>query len=308
MYFQKIKEKEMMKTYWRTVGCVLLTVWLMPSAGYAQKEPVPAQKISNSLKMDFMYMSPGIFMMGSPAKERDREDSEKQHQVTLTKGFYIQTAETTVGQWRAFIQETGFKTTAEKIGYSWTWTGIEWKETKKRCWDKPGFPQTDEYPVTCVSWNDVQTFIKWLNRKEGKSYRLPTEAEWEYACRAGTETPFSVGNCLGNNANYDGRYPYADCPKGKYRKGTVPVASFSPNPWGLYDVHGNVWEWCEDIYDEEAYKGNVTDPLNLGKYKEHVFRGGSWVSYERYCRAANRNWEVPDTAYFDLGFRLVMIP
>jgi len=301
---------KIMKTYYYgwMVGYILLTVLLTPSASYAQKTGIPAQKISNSLKMEFMYISPGTFMMGSPANEVQREDPEKQHKVTLTKGFYIQSTETTVGQWRAFVQETGFKTNAEKIGYSWTWTGIEWKETKKRYWDKPGFPQTDEHPVTCVSWNDVHEFIKWLNRKEGKTYRLPTEAEWEYACRAGTETPFSIGKCLGDNANYDGKYPYADCPKGRYAKGTVPVASFAPNPWGLYDVHGNVWEWCEDVYDEEAYKDNVTDPLNIGKYKEKVFRSGSWVSYERYCRSANRNWEVPDTGYFDLGFRIVMTP
>lgn len=297
-----------MKTLGRMIGCILLTVWFSFSAAYPQNGGIPAQKISNSLKMDFMYISAGTFIMGSSAREQQREDGEKQHQVTLTKGFYIQSAETTVGQWRAYVQDTGFKTDAEKIGYSWTWTGIEWKETKKRYWDKPGFPQTDEHPVTCVSWNDTQAFIKWLSRKEGKTYRLPTEAEWEYACRAGTETPFSVGKCLGDNANYDGRYPYADCPKGKYRKGTVPVASFAPNPWGLYDVHGNVWEWCQDIYDEEAYKDNATDPLTLGKYKERVFRSGSWVSYERYCRSANRNWEVPDTGYFDLGFRLVMMP
>jgi len=303
-------ELRIMKTYYYgwMVGYILLTVLLTPSASYAQKTGIPAQKISNSLKMEFMYISPGTFMMGSPANEVQREDPEKQHKVTLTKGFYIQSTETTVGQWRAFVQETGFKTNAEKIGYSWTWTGIEWKETKKRYWDKPGFPQTDEHPVTCVSWNDVHEFIKWLSRKEGKTYRLPTEAEWEYACRAGTETPFSIGKCLGDNANYDGKYPYADCPKGRYAKGTVPVASFAPNPWGLYDVHGNVWEWCEDVYDEEAYKDNVTDPLNIGKYKEKVFRSGSWVSYERYCRSANRNWEVPDTGYFDLGFRIVMTP
>ena len=291
-----------------------LTMFIIPR-GMAQDEKNAAagleKKISNSQKMEFAYLSPGTFMMGSSPKERNREDDEKQHKVTLTKGFYMQTTETTVGQWRAFVKDTGFKSDAEKSKEAWIWTGIEWKGTKGVYWNKPNFNQTDQHPVTCVSWKDVSAFTKWLSKKEGKTYRLPTEAEWEYACRAGTDTPFNTGKCISaDQANYDGRYPYSGCPKSSRSKSTAPVAGFSPNPRGLYDMHGNVWEWCRDLYSEDAYrKHSPKDPVYEKKgYPERVYRGGSWVSYGRYCRSANRNWDVPNLGYFDLGFRLVMIP
>lgn len=211
----------------------------------------PEREFTNSLGMKFVYIRPGTLMMGSPRDEPERSDDEILHKVTLTKGFYMQTTQVTVGHWRIFVRSAGFKTEAETGDGAYGWTGSEWKKDKRYYWDNPGFPQTDEHPVTCVSWNDAQAFIMWLNQKEGKIYRLPTEAEWEYSCRAGTAIPFFFGKCLSTDvANYDGNYPLKGCPKGKYREKTVPVGSFAPNAWGLYDMHGNVCEWCQDWYGE----------------------------------------------------------
>ncbi|MBW2108300.1 MAG: formylglycine-generating enzyme family protein [Deltaproteobacteria bacterium] len=259
---------------------------------------------TNSLGMRFVYIQPGIFMMGSPSDEPGRDNDERRHRVTISRGFYMQTTEVTVGQWRAFVRETGYKTRAETGGGAYIWTGSKWKKKEGYYWDNPGFDQTDEHPVTCVSWDDVQKFIRWLNEKENKRYRLPTEAQWEYACRAGTDTPFSFGRCLSTNeANYDGNYPLSGCSKGRYRERTVKVASFSHNAWGLYDMHGNVWEWCQDWYGDYP-SGSVTDPTGPPRGSYRVVRGGGWSSFAGFCRSANRGWYFPGLRYDSLGFRL----
>ena len=192
------------------------------------------KKISNDLGMEFVYIPPGSFTMGSPSGEPERDDDEKQHRVTLTKGFYMQTTEVTVGQWRAFARETGYRTEAEIGDGALGYTDSGWQKDKKLNWKNPGFSQSEKDPVTCVSWNDAQEYIQWLSKKDGAKYSLPTEAQWEYAARAGTTAPFSFGNCLSTDqANYDGNHPMPGCPKGQYREKTVPMASFSPNAWGL---------------------------------------------------------------------------
>jgi formylglycine-generating enzyme required for sulfatase activity len=167
----------------------------------------------------------------------------------------------------------------------------------------------EDCPVESLSWTDVQNFIQKLNQMdEDKTYRLPTEAEWEYACRAGTETAFSYGKCLSSDqANFDGRRPSGDCPSGSYRETPVPVASFPPNPYGLYDMHGNVWEWCRDWYGSLPSDPAI-DPFgpSSGKYK--VVRGGSWYSLDDDCRSANRDRSAPTLRLEHIGFRLVMTP
>ncbi|MCP4351065.1 MAG: SUMF1/EgtB/PvdO family nonheme iron enzyme [Desulfobacterales bacterium] len=265
-------------------------------------------KIANSLGMEFVYIPPGTFMMGSPSGEPKRDDDEKQHRVTLTKRFYMQTTEVTVGQWKAFVRDTGYKTDAEKKGSAFVYKDGKWGYQKGYYWKNPGFSQTDSHPVTCVSWNDVQKFIKWLSQKENKAYRLPTEAEWEYACRAGTNTPFSFGKCLSSDqANYAGSHPLPDCPKGKYRKKTVSVASFSANSRGLYDMHGNVWEWCQDWYGKYP-TGSITDPIGPDTGSFRVLRGGGWYDLAWNCRSASRNRGRPVIRFSDFGFRLVLSP
>ena len=235
------------------------------------------KEIVNSIGMKFVYIQPGTFMMGSPSNELKRDSDERQHEVTLTKGFYMQTTEVTQGQWKAVMG------------------------------NNPSKFKGDNRPVEKVSWNDCREFIRKLNRQEGTDkYRLPTEAEWEYACMAGTTTPFYTGNCISTDqANYDGNHPMPGCSKGMYRKKTIEVASFSPNSWGLYDMHGNVYEWCQDWYEKNYPSGNVTDPEGASSGAVRVLRGGSWLSVAGDLRSANRLRSVPVNRHFSLGFRVV---
>jgi len=231
----------------------------------------------NSINMKFVYIPPGEFMMGSPPDEPGRSDDEILHKVTLTKGFYMQTTQVTQKQWMAIMGS-----------------------------NPSHFKHDENCPVEQVSYDNIQDFIKKLNLKEGADkYRLPTEAEWEYACRAGTTTPFYFGKCLSaNQANYDGNYPLEDCPKGQYREKTVPVGSFAPNAWGLYDMHGNVWEWCQDWYGNYTADA-VPDPTGPSSGSSRVLRGGGWNSVARYCRTAYRYYISPGSGLSYYGFRLV---
>ena len=281
-----------------------LDIRLKPVAAY-QSGTSQGKKISNSLGMEFVYITPGTFMMGSPSNEPGRDNDETQHRVTLTKGFYMQTTEVTVGQWRTFVRDTGYKSEAETGGGADIWNGSEFEMKKGSYWDNPGFSQTDNHPVTCISWDDTNAFIKWLSRKEGKIYRLPTEAEWEYAARAGTKTPFSFGRCLSTDqANYDGNRPLSGCSKGKYRKGTIPVASLIANTWGLYDMHGNVLEWSQDWLGDYP-SSSVTNPTGPSGGSVRVVRGGSWFGNARLCRSAFRIRVMPGLRSYYLGFRLL---
>lgn len=239
------------------------------------------EAFTNSIGMKFVLIPDGTFTMGSPSSEPKRDSDETQHSVTISKAFYMQTTEVTQGQWR------------EIMGNNPSYF--------KNC--------GDNCPVEQVSWNDAQAFIRKLNQREGVNrYRLPTEAEWEYACRAGTDTPFYFGNCLSTDqANYDGNYPMPGCSKGEYRKRPVRVGSFPPNAWGLYDMHGNVWEWCQD------WKGNypggyVTDPTGPSSGSYRVFRGGGWYYGAWACRSADRYYISPGDRRSSLGFRLARTP
>jgi len=285
----------------------IAVVFCLCMAGFLFAEE--KKPITNSIGMKFVYIPSGTFMMGSPENEPGRNNpNETQHKVTLTKGFYMQTTEITVGQWRQFVKESGYKTEAETENGSYI--GKSWKKENDTNWKSPGFEQWDSSPVTCVSWNDTQAFIKWLNRKEvTDKYRLPTEAEWEYSARAGTTTPFALGKCLSTDqANYDGNQPLSGCPKGEYRRKTVSVGSFAPNAWGLYDMHGNALEWVQDIFSNGAiYTAEQTDPIYAGdgSCKYRVIRDGNYYSEASGCRSANRFAGLPGISHNGLGFRLV---
>ena len=245
------------------------------SAVEAAETPKP---ITNSLGMTFVPIPSGTFMMGSPESEPLRDTSdETQHQVTLTKSFYLQTTEVTQGQWKAVMgnNPSGFSNCG------------------------------DNCPVEQVSWRDCQSFIATLNQLEGTTkYRLPTEAEWEYACRAGTTTPFNTGNCLSTaQANYDGDNPYTGCPSGTDRKAPVPVKSFSPNAWGLYDMHGNVWEFCQDWYGDYPSSA-VTDPAGPSGGDQLAVRGGGWRNNASSSRSAVRGHLLPYSSFNSSGFRV----
>jgi len=224
--------------------------------------------------IEFVYIPPGSFMMGSPTNESGRGFRETQHRVTLTKGFSMQTTEVTQGQWRAVMGSN--------------------PSQFRNC--------GDECPVEMVSWDDVQKFISKLNRKEGGSrYRLPTEAEWEYAARAGSTTRF----CFGDE---DSRLvEYARYDVNLWGRSTHSVAQKKPNAWGLYDMHGNVWEWCQDWHGDYP-SGSVTDPTGPSSGSNRVLRGGCCYGLAKDCRSAKRHRYKPVNSFSLLGFRLALSP
>ena len=226
--------------------------------------------------MEFVWVPKGCFQMGSPASEANRDSDEKQHEVCLSNGYWLGKYEVTQGEWEKVMGNNP----------------SHFKSCGDRC------------PVEKVSWDDVQRFIGKLDSKSGKRFRLPTEAEWEYAARARTTTPFSFGKTIGTDqVNYDGNYPYGNGRKGEYREKTMTVGSLPGNAWGLHEMHGNVWEWVQDWYGD--YPSNaVTDPTGARSGSLRVFRGGSWVIYAQFCRSANRYRNEPGFRRSDLGFRL----
>jgi len=225
-------------------------------------------------EMEMIYCPPGEFMMGSPTSEEGRNDDETQHRVRLTKGFWLGKYPVTQKQWQSVMGSN------------------------------PSKFKGDDCPVEEVSWDDCQVFIKNVNAALGCGARLPTEAEWEYACRAGTTTAYFWGNALnGDRANCDGNYPCGTKTKGPYLARTTPVGTYEANPWGLCDIHGNVCEWCADRYGDYP-TGSVVDPQGPASGVDRVLRGGCWVSNARNCRSAHRGGDYPgDRSYF-YGFRL----
>jgi len=237
--------------------------------------PKPPKPKTSKPEIEWVSIPAGTFTMGSPASEVDREDNESpRHQVTLS-AFKMSKYEITFSQYDAFCNATGRK------------------KPKDEGWGR------GNRPVINISWDDATAFAKWMG------CRLPTEAEWEYACRAGTTTPFNTGNNLTTSqANYHGNNPYNNNAKGEYREKTLPVGSFAPNAWGLYDMHGNVWEWCSDWYGGYSTSAQ-TNPKGASSGSDRVRRGGSWYSRAYYCRTANRIGDAPGNRYYYIGFRLV---
>jgi formylglycine-generating enzyme len=258
------------------------------------------------------------FLMGSPADQAGHEQNETQHRVKLADYLLYKFA-VCVGDFKRFIDDSGYQTDAEKANSSTVFDGKSWKSKDgiKWCHDVSGnVRESSEYnhPVLHVSWNDAGAYCRWLSKKTGNTFRLPTEAEWEFACRAGSEKPFHTGdNLTTGQANYNGNFPYKNNPKGIFRKKTSPVDSFEPNAWGLYNMHGNVWEWCSDRYGENYYdeckaNGIVENPEGPKTGSNRVIRGGSWGSGAEYCRSASRGSRTPDYRDSYVGFRLVFLP
>jgi uncharacterized protein (TIGR02996 family) len=254
----------------------------------AGARPVAAEAV-NSIGMRLALIPPGRFRMGSPSGdffgEEERRENEEAHEVEMTRPFYLGVFPVTQGQW---LRVTGnnpshFCATGGGRGRV---KGLD----------------TSDFPVEQVSWEDAQAFLAKLTalpeeKEAGWSYRLPSEAEWEYACRGGasSSTPFCFGNSLSSTqANFAGDQPYGDAGKGPWLERTTPVGSYRPNAFGLYDMHGNVEEWCEDWYDEG--------------YDAKVFRGGCWRSYGQNCRAAARNGFAPSYRAGHVGFRVAAVP
>jgi formylglycine-generating enzyme required for sulfatase activity len=297
----------------------------VPDRPVPPSTPTPGEKkhstVTNSIGMKLTLITAGTFQMGSPESDTEAFASEKpQHRVRITQPFYLGVHEATRGQFRRFVDEAGYQTEAEKDGkggWGWNEEAKKFEQNTRYTWQNPGFEQTDDHPVVNVSWNDAVAFAAWLSRKEGNTYRLPTEAEWEYACRAGTTTRYSMGDdpeglvAVGNIADGTAKAKYPDWTTIAARDGyiyTAPVGRFQPNRFGLYDMHGNVYEWCSDGYAADYYKQSpVDDPPGAAGAALRVRRGGSWGYDPRLCRSASRNWDSPGYRSSFVGFRLARV-
>lgn len=291
------------KSFSRTGTRVTLVVCVCCMVIAAQM--YPWQMNAAGVPTDFVRIPAGEFMMGSPQGESERTIIENRHRV-LVREFYLCQHEVTVGEFRQFIKATGYQTDAEKAGDSKNW----------QCGPNEQIRSDQEltHPVVYVSWNDAVAYCVWRSATDGQLYWLPTEAQWEYACRAGSATPFSTGQELrSDQANYNGNYPYKKIAKGLFRMSTTPVCSFSLNGWGIYDMHGNVYEWCydwfgDDYYTESFGRGIIRDPKGPADGTLRIIRGGSWNSDAQYCRSAYRDSVNPSGYSETLGFRIVLIP
>jgi formylglycine-generating enzyme required for sulfatase activity/WD40 repeat protein/serine/threonine protein kinase len=259
-------------------------------------------QITNSIGMKLARIPAGKFLMGSPENEPGRKDDEHQHEVVLTKSLFMGVHEVTVGQFKAFVKETGYRTEAETSGHGAFRRFAEDGQSKSdpgASWRDPKFEQTDDHPVTCVSWNDALAFCNWLSKKEGKKYGLPTEAQWEYACRAGSQSRFYFGDKEAELTEHAWFWSNAGVK-------THPVGAKMPNRWGLHDMVGNVWQWTADRYAADTYKKNPqTDPLGPDIGKNRVLRSAGWSQDVQHCRSAHRNSSDPSGCSTDTGFRLV---
>jgi uncharacterized protein (TIGR02996 family) len=244
--------------------------------------PLPTRRIAvgENSAMELVFVLPGRFLMGSPPNEAHRKDEEgPMHLVHLTRGFWLGSHLVTEGQWHSLLG------TQPRRGF-----------------------RGRLLPVSDVSWIDCQEFLDAMARQHARPFRLPSEAEWEYACRALTTTPFSHGHSLSSHqANFDGRHPYVNAPVGPWLSATTPIGTYRPNGFGLCDMHGNLWEWCSDWFDEGYYRSSAAeDPPGPSERRGRVLRGGSWYSYGMMCRCANRERNAPEVGTDNYGFRVAM--
>ncbi len=244
-----------------------------------------APVLTNGLGMQFALLRAGKFLMGSPKKEKGRQANEGPvHEVEIARPFYLGAFEVTQAQYQKVMGSS-----------------------------PSHFKDNPNNPVEQVSWEEAVAFCKKLSemgeeKRKKRLYRLPTEAEWEYACRAGAvSSPFHFGGSLSSTqANFDGNHPYGGAPAGPYLQRTTPVGSYSANAFGLYDMHGNVWEWCQDWFDETYYNESPRqDPQGPHDGERRVLRGGSWGVSGWCCRAACRNGYVPGGRSHGIGFRVL---
>jgi formylglycine-generating enzyme required for sulfatase activity len=245
-----------------------------PAPGDLWQEPLTGMKL--------IWIPMGSFRMGSPLSEKEREEDEGPLHIVNLTGFWMGQYPVTQAEWQKIMSSNPSR-----------------------------FKNGDDYPVEYVSWRDTQSFIKQLNKRHNDKYSfaLPTEAQWEYACRAGTTTPFYFGDNLSTDqANYNGNLPYKDGPMGVYRETTTLVGTFPPNDFGIYDMHGNVWEWCHDLYEGQYSLGEVNNPKGPLAGVSRVLRGGCWNDGAWICRSAYRNLSTPSSRHSYTGFRLIMSP
>jgi len=323
------------------LACALALI----SAAAAAQDPAPPPAVwRNSLGMEFVRIPAGSFAMGSaedpealardfPLLERRRfellADEAPVHQVRISRAFYLGRHEVTVGQFRRFIEASGYRPESEAdgtggYGYNPAYDpadsargdAFEGRDPRYS-WSNPGFAQGDDHPVVNVTWNDAQALAAWLSRSEGHRYRLPTEAEWEYACRGGSRSRYPHGDdpqALARSANTFDQSAAVFWPRWRQHAladsdghaFTAPVGSYAPNAFGLHDMLGNAWEWVADWHAETYYAESPgSDPQGPSEGSVRVRRGGSWHTWPLYARCTYRNWNTPQTRYTLVGMRLV---
>jgi formylglycine-generating enzyme required for sulfatase activity len=293
---------------------------LQLALAYADRPPAPTSSPTAGPTSPFrdcedcpeMVVIPaGRFLMGSPENEEGRDaDESPQHEVTISAPFALGKYEVTRGEFARFVEATGHE--AKSCYY---WDGDSWEEDAARDWRNPGYEQTDAHPVTCVGFEDAQAYIGWLGQESGESYRLPSEAEWEYAARGGTTTRYSWGDAAESACGHANGHDETSkrvngfdwesfsCDDGFAQ--TAPVGTFIANRYGLHDMSGNLWEWVEDRYHDN-YEGALSEgsPWLEGTNSARVLRGGSWFIYPRFLRSADRNRVGPVIRDYNIGFRV----
>jgi formylglycine-generating enzyme required for sulfatase activity len=256
---------------------------------YRRSNKSYTEDLGSEVKLTLMLIPAGEFVMGAPADEPDSLNYERPQHLVQVPQFLLGRYPVTQAQWRVVA------------GYE-QGSSIELNPD-------PSKFKGDNHPVESVSWEDAQEFCRRLSAKTGKKYRLPSEAEWEYACRAGTVTPFHFGATISSElANYRGSETYNNGPEGEYRGKTTDVGVFPANDWGLYDMHGNVWEWCEDNWhgNHEGAPGDGSAWVDTGSNTYKLVRGGSWIYYPNDCRSASRS--SSNEFNNNVGFRVVCEP
>ncbi len=291
--------------------CAGRTEWFQDIARGPEMVVVPAGRFTMGSAPDDIAALSKAYPNGTTGVYPDDTDwwetEGPQRTVTIAEPFAVSRHAITRGQFAEFVRDTGHEV---QIG-AYVWTGNAFERNPNAAWTVPGFDQDDDHPVVCICWHDANAYGAWLTAKSGKRYRLPSEAEREYVTRAGSVTPFWWGNSIAtSDANYDGNHTFGGGKQGCYRKGSVPVDCFAANPWGLFQVHGNVWEWCEDVWNDSyahapsdgAARTTARNEIDAGR---RVIRGGSWVLSPQLLRSANRLFNPAGERSHDLGFRLV---
>jgi formylglycine-generating enzyme required for sulfatase activity len=314
-----------------TVAIIFCSAAIRTAGGVQpdSNEDCPPAIVTNSIRMKLALIPAGEFLMGAPESDSDaNKDELPQHRVRITRQFHMGIHEVTVEQFRSFVDDTGHKTAAENEESSGYDSDNQMFQYNKRGfnWRNLGWKQSDDHPVLNVNWFDAVAFCEWLSRKESRRYRLPTEAQWEYACRAGTVARFIGGDSSNqlllianvqdeslaqlkprfsnsDSASYltkpvpwDDKYPFS-----------APVGRFQPNKFGLYDMLGNAAEWCQDWYAEDHYRDSPTnDPSGPEKGTGRVVRGGAFLHQPRHCRVTQRVNGAPSYHNYIIGFRVVL--
>ncbi len=326
------------------VKTVWVWLWGAWALSMASATPAAPEVLENSLGMKFVRIPAGEFVMGSDDSSADLarhfphydttrlgkiDDEAPAHRVRISRDFYLGQHEVTVGEFRRFIEKSGHvpESIADHTGgYGYnpdydpdkTERGDAFEgRDPKYSWTNPGFKQGDDEPVVNVSWNDAVAMARWLSATEGRHYRLPSEAEWEYACRAGSHTVFPNGDsadglpAIANTFDADAavnwpRWQEWALPAHDGYAFTSPVGRFAPNAFGVYDMLGNVWEWVGDWYGADTYANSpLADPTGPSSGLRYVRRGGAWHSWSLYARCGFRNWNPPESRYTLLGIRLM---